>query len=103
METRTGEARPGDVVTPRVPFNPANPNHVTLEEFERMIDSRIQLAFAAQQEQEAAKSVYNRQRENYRAVAFGVGGLAVGTLGTLGISALVRRSRARRGMTGPNK
>lgn len=92
-----------DVATPRptsVPFLPQDPNRISVEDIERMIDSRINLANAAASAASVEKEMNNRRKQTYRAVAYGAAGLVVGTTATLGVSALVRRSRARRAMAG---
>ncbi len=72
------------------------------EDLARFVDSRIHLNQADAAAKAADQALKNRRKDLYKNIGYGVGGLVVGTGATLGISAMVRRGRARRAAAAAN-
>lgn len=84
-----------DISTPppsMVPFLPNNPQHLSQQDVERMIDSRVHIA---------VHSALNRMKEvdlkkqRNTTIMVGVGGLVVGGVITAGVGAIYRARKAR--------
>ena len=74
----------------------------TEDDLARFVDSRIHLNQADAAAKAADQALKNRRKDLYKNIGYGVGGLVVGTGATLGISAMVRRGRARRAAAAAN-
>lgn len=75
---------------PSTPFFPSNPTHLSQADVERIVDSRVHIAYAAARQKERE---LDRNKNMARTAAIGLGGFAVG-VGTTMIVGSIRRRRA---------